>query len=522
MDYSFSLLTKAFFILIYPCITGAPDNPNFSSPSSSSSTLNLNTETEQIFTRDYYKNVSIAIIGAGFSGLSAARKLRNAGFTNVDIFEAENRIGGRVYPIPFENGYLQQGAEYINGQANPIFEMALRLGIVTSEDEDYEHMEDATLWTGECQIRQDLREAFAEFSNNLEDEYHKMSENSEFWTLTVGEVYEKSYEKFLEANRPSIKSKKIFDALSRFYKSYYETEWSSPVNKLALHNYAQWDDKSSKSTSFSLNNLGYKIILDEISKDIPERSIHLNSTVTLVDYTGEQTILTLANGTSYTYDYIIVTVPLGHLKKHARQMFVPHLPQKKLVAIDTLGFGSNLKVFLIYDKPFWQGNFSEEDSSVIVPLYIQDCGQKTLVSEYLHSAEPLAWNKNILVLWFFGEGPEIISKLNDDELNIELTEIFKNSLQNSTLLKAQKVIRTSWISNPNFYGTYSFITPEASKLSEGANKLLGRPVYRNKKPRILFAGEATHSRIYQTTIGAYLSGSREADRLINYLSCENS
>lgn len=64
---------------------------------------------------------------------------------------------------------------------------------------------------------------------------------------------------------------------------------------------------------------------------------------------------------------------------------------------NNLGFGSNLKVFLIYDKPFWQGNFSEEDSSVIVPLYIQDCGQKTLVSEYLHSAEPLAWNKNVIL-----------------------------------------------------------------------------------------------------------------------------
>jgi spermine oxidase len=79
--------------------------------------------------------------------------------------------------------------------------------------------------------------------------------------------------------------------------------------------------------------------------------------------------------------------------------------------------------------------------------------------------------------------------------------------------------RTSWITNPNFYGSYSYITPEASKLSEDAFELIGRPIYVNKKPRILFAGEATHSTIYQTTIGAYLSGNREADRLIKYLSC---
>jgi hypothetical protein len=48
---------------------------------------------------------------------------------------------------------------------------------------------------------------------------------------------------------------------------------------------------------------------------------------------------------------------------------------------------------------------------------------------------------------------------------------------------------------------------------------LARPVYSPKnRLKLLFAGEATHSRIYQTTIGAYLSGRREVDRLMNYLS----
>lgn len=80
-----------------------------------------------------------------------------------------------------------------------------------------------------------------------------------------------------------------------------------------------------------------------------------------------------------------------------------------------------------------------------------------------------------------------------------------------------KLIRTSWFDD-NFRGSYSFITTEAAQLQEDPFELLARPVYHNKKPRVLFAGEATHSRIYQTTIGAYLSGRREADRIINYAS----
>ena len=40
--------------------------------------------------------VSVAIIGAGASGLAAAAALYNAGVKNAVILEASNRIGGRI------------------------------------------------------------------------------------------------------------------------------------------------------------------------------------------------------------------------------------------------------------------------------------------------------------------------------------------------------------------------------------------------------------------------------------------
>lgn len=39
----------------------------------------------------------IIIVGAGAAGLGAAARLQSYGFTNVQIFEALNRTGGRVY-----------------------------------------------------------------------------------------------------------------------------------------------------------------------------------------------------------------------------------------------------------------------------------------------------------------------------------------------------------------------------------------------------------------------------------------
>lgn len=54
----------------------------------------------------------IIIIGGGASGFAAASKLLSNGFNNVVILEAENRIGGRVYTIPFGSNVVDMGAQW--------------------------------------------------------------------------------------------------------------------------------------------------------------------------------------------------------------------------------------------------------------------------------------------------------------------------------------------------------------------------------------------------------------------------
>lgn len=54
----------------------------------------------------------IIIIGAGAAGFAAASKLISSGFENVSIFEAENRIGGRVHTIEFGENVLDMGAQW--------------------------------------------------------------------------------------------------------------------------------------------------------------------------------------------------------------------------------------------------------------------------------------------------------------------------------------------------------------------------------------------------------------------------
>lgn len=47
-------------------------------------------------------------------------------------------------------------------------------------------------------------------------------------------------------------------------------------------------------------------------------------------------------------------LPTGFLKEHHQDFFQPPLPQQKAEAIRRLGFGTNNKIFLEFERPFWE------------------------------------------------------------------------------------------------------------------------------------------------------------------------
>jgi monoamine oxidase len=77
----------------------------------------------------------------------------------------------------------------------------------------------------------------------------------------------------------------------------------------------------------------------------------------------------------------------------------------------------------------------------------------------------------------------------------------------SAVPEPEAVLRTTWSKEPQSYGSYSFIAVNA----KGSDfEALAEPV----SDRLLFAGEATNREHPGTVHGAYLSGVREAERII--------
>ncbi len=70
----------------------------------------------------------MVVVGAGFAGLAAADELARAG-VEVEVLEARDRVGGRVFSQPFAGGVIERGAEFILPDYELMLAYVHRLGL---------------------------------------------------------------------------------------------------------------------------------------------------------------------------------------------------------------------------------------------------------------------------------------------------------------------------------------------------------------------------------------------------------
>jgi monoamine oxidase len=71
---------------------------------------------------------SVIVIGAGLAGLAAADELWRAG-ADVEVFEARDRVGGRVHSVPFAGAVVEFGAEFVLPGNSAVTGLAERFGL---------------------------------------------------------------------------------------------------------------------------------------------------------------------------------------------------------------------------------------------------------------------------------------------------------------------------------------------------------------------------------------------------------
>ncbi|MBF0443617.1 MAG: FAD-dependent oxidoreductase, partial [Oligoflexales bacterium] len=75
------------------------------------------------------RDLRIAIIGAGASGLTAAYQLKKNGYQNITIYEKEDRIGGKIHTMTIDNAAIEVGAVWATEKYTTIQALAKEMGV---------------------------------------------------------------------------------------------------------------------------------------------------------------------------------------------------------------------------------------------------------------------------------------------------------------------------------------------------------------------------------------------------------
>jgi polyamine oxidase len=417
----------------------------------------------------------IIIIGAGIAGLAAFKHLTDRGY-DVMILEGRDRCGGRIWSDNSFGFPFGLGASWIHGAMNnPIAKLANDANanmaivdpnkfVIFNQQGNVIAHDETTHFNKKFQGMLDQAKALAFKAKQDISLSAALADILKQYTLTITELAIlktklASLEGYYGASNDSLSAR------------YWDIEEPWPGDNCYLIS-------------------SYQPIIDNLAKG---DSIKLNTSVKEVNM-RENDVEIVTNDTIFYANAVIITVPLGVLK-NKDITFNPPLPDDKQKVIENLGMGLFNITALKFSKAFWPKEnhvmiFTQSDATSI-PVFFN-----------LHHfiSEP------ILVGFRGGNLAKELERLSDDEIIERTIQNFKKTF-GIEIPEPESYLNTRWSLDPFSRGSYSF-TPTGA--SGDDYDTVAKPVLN----RLFFAGEATSSKYPATTHGAYLSGIREAERIL--------
>lgn len=315
--------------------------------------------------------LDVIIVGAGFSGIAAARKLHQANKTFL-VLEARDRIGGRVYTKQFpENLYLDLGGQWIGSSQTRMYELCeeYQINLFETYNKGYNILE----INGQIRKYKGLIPKMNLLSLlNLDWVLKKLDRMAK--KITVSDPWNHPKAKVLDQTK-----------LSDFISKYCLTKESHQVVKYALETvlaielskisllHALFYIKSGHSLQALISikdgaqqhraEGGMQLLAEKMAALFKDQ-IRFGHAVTSI-IQNEESVTVQGENFSFSCKKVIMAVP-PPLINDIR--FSPELSTLKKQIISGIYMGKVGKCFMVYQKPFWRENdfsgqaLADEDS----------------------------------------------------------------------------------------------------------------------------------------------------------------
>ncbi|MEO0607008.1 MAG: FAD-dependent oxidoreductase [Pseudomonadota bacterium] len=300
------------------------------------------------------------IIGAGFAGLSAARRLDELGCSNTLVLEARDRVGGRTKHGVVGGLDIDLGGMWLGPTQTRLADLA----------EQYQVRTYPTYLDGKGVFRMMGKEHHGEREDidglfGLRDGISFLSTSRKLRKLTneincetpwahpkAKELDAQTVEQWLADNVRSERLKRLYRLLCF---SLFCAE-AAQISMLFFLHYIKsgggMDVMVSADKGGAQNFLfhgGVNQIARKMAEELGDR-LRLEDAVSRIEWTENSVIVHASQG-RYEAKRVIVCVPPTLVPKLD---FAPPLPQPKAALHAKLAMGSAIKYWVVYDRPFWR------------------------------------------------------------------------------------------------------------------------------------------------------------------------